>query len=79
MGQYIHPDQTGFMKGRQLKDRHVKENVRRVLNLINYVHTLKSPTLLYFVDTEKAFDHVEWLYLKELLIFTGLGQYFPLG
>lgn len=68
---YTYSDQAEFMKG-----RYQKNNVKRVRNLISYVHTSRFPTLFCFIDAEKAFDGVEWLYLKELLIFMGPGCMF---
>lgn len=63
---YIHIDQTGFMKGRYIKD------VRRVLKGNQLCARLKSLTLFYFA--EKECDCVELLYLNELLVFMGAGS-----
>lgn len=55
IGSYISRDQAGFIKGRTMRDR-----VRQVLNIIDWAKYTKEPTLLYFLDTNKAFDTVEW-------------------
>lgn len=62
LGFYIHSDQSGFFKGRYLMD-----NTRCIQNIIKYVHYTKEPSLLYFVDTEKAFDSVEWEFLYRIM------------
>lgn len=51
---YIHSNQSGFLRGRQLND-----NRRTVMNIINHIQTGKIPSVLYFLDTEKEFDRVE--------------------
>lgn len=52
--QYIHPDQTGFMPS-----RHINDNIRRSLNVINFCKGHKLPAMILSLDTEKAFDRVE--------------------
>lgn len=56
---YIHADQADFIQHKQLRD-----NVRRLSNTIWYSQDQKLPFLLYSVGTEKAFDRVDWLFLK---------------
>lgn len=58
IGADFHQAQSGVMKNRFLRD------IRKVLNIINYVHSTKVSTLVYFVDEEKALDKVEWNFKK---------------
>ncbi|XP_054631650.1 E3 ubiquitin-protein ligase znrf1 isoform X1 [Dunckerocampus dactyliophorus] len=54
----IHPDQSGFIKG-----RNSTSNVCRLINLIDYsiIHNLE--TTIVSLDAEKAFDRVNWKFL----------------
>ena len=65
----IHPDQTGFLKG-----RYIGENIIKVLNLLEYAEGEQVPALLMLVDYEKAFDSVEWSFVKECLTFFNFGD-----
>ena len=58
----IHTDQTGFVKG-----RYIGENVRLITDLMEY--TKKQKTLGIFVapDFRKAFDSLEWSFIKMTL------------
>ena len=51
----IHPDQTGFIKG-----RFIGQNVRLLNDLLEYTDVQKIPGILLFIDFEKAFDTIEW-------------------
>lgn len=62
LDQYIHPDQSGFLCARELRN-----NVRRVCNLINYVQSTDTPSLLFFCDADKAFDTIQWNFLITIL------------
>lgn len=72
LGFYIHTDQSGFLKNRYF----IPDNTRRIQNIINYVNYKKKPSLLYFVYMEKAFDLVEWEYMKQIMIRISLGSFF---
>lgn len=60
--QLIGPDQVGFTKGRQAPD-----STRRILNIIDQIHTDRTPSLLLALDAEKAFDRMHWIYISKTL------------
>lgn len=64
----VHFDQEGFVKG-----RHSSSNMRRLLQVIYKATSLQYPALLLSLDTEKAFDRVEWPYLFYTLQIYGCG------
>ena len=64
----INNDQTGFLKG-----RFIGENVRLIDNIIDYTSQENIPGLLLFIDFEKAFDSLEWLFIERTLEYFGFG------
>lgn len=66
----ITSDQTGFMFGRQSF-----HNTRRLLNILN-MPSSTSPELVVTLNAEKAFDHVEWEFLFDVMNRFGLGESF---
>ena len=67
----IHKDQTGFLKGRNIKD-----NLRRILDVIDYTNLHDIPAILISVDFEKAFDKVRYESLYTILAWFNLGPKF---
>uniref|UniRef100_A0A3B3HTW8 Reverse transcriptase domain-containing protein n=1 Tax=Oryzias latipes TaxID=8090 RepID=A0A3B3HTW8_ORYLA len=67
----IHPDQTGFIKG-----RHSSTNMRRLINLIDYTTTNNREATILSLDAEKAFDRVNWKFLIATLNKFGFGKSF---
>lgn len=51
---WIHSDQTGFIMTRQMKD-----NTRKIINIIDQAQNNKIPAMLFFANAEKEFDTLE--------------------
>ena len=64
----INNDQTGFLKG-----RFIGENICLIDSVINYTAVKKIPTLLLFLDFEKAFDTLDCLLYKKRLFLSVLA------
>lgn len=67
--EYINKNQMGFLQGRYLKD-----NIWNVINIIGYSQIKEIPILLYFLDAKKAFDRVEWPFMKYVFFLGGGGK-----
>jgi hypothetical protein len=67
----IHPDQTGFVLGRQ-----IGENVRIVKDLMDHCRINEIEGILVLLDFEKAFDSVSWDFLDYVLKSFGFEEYF---
>lgn len=63
--------QSGFMK-----HRHISNNIRLVLDLIDYKDLLEDSPMICFIDYYKAFDTVDHGFLLTLLNFFGFGSKF---
>ena len=67
----IHKNQSGFLKG-----RHITENLRTILDVVDYANIENVPAVLISVDFEKAFDKVRYLALRSTLEWFGFGPNF---
>ena len=67
----VHNNQTGYIPG-----RNISENIRSILDIMEYTKAKKLPGLLLFIDFEKAFDSLEWEFLEKCLIRFGFGPDF---
>ena len=64
----ISDTQKGFIKG-----RFIGENTRLLYDLMHYLEQHNKTGLLLLVDFEKAFDSVEWKFLKKALSSFNFG------
>ena len=67
----IHPDQTGFIKG-----RYIGENCRLVADMLHLASIKKITGFLLLIDFQKAFDSVEWNYIDKILPLFNIGDSF---
>ena len=50
-----------------LKNRYIGENIGLVYNIISELNIQQSKGLILLLDFEKAFDSLEWHYIKKVL------------
>ena len=55
----ISDDQTGFVK-----DRFIGENIRLIDSVMKFTASRNIPGLLLFLDFEKAFNSLEWAFIR---------------
>ena len=67
----IHPDQTGFVKG-----RYIGENITPISDIMEYTKLQKIPGILVSLDFCKAFDSIEWPFIMKTLESTVLNNGF---
>lgn len=67
----IHPDQTGFIKGRDSTF-----NVRRLISLIDHTNSNKMLITVVSLDAEKAFERANWTFLLATLQKFGFRKSF---
>ncbi len=63
--------QSGFMKG-----RNISNNIRLVLDLLDYSDLVNEEALILFLDFYKAFDTVEHNFMYHTLNYFGFGPTF---
>ena len=64
----INPDQTGYIKG-----RFIGENVRLIQDIMFHTKLEEKPGIALFLDFRKAFDTIEWNYIKTALQMFNFG------
>ena len=68
---FIDDCQSGFMSGRGISN-----NVRLILDLIDYHEFIDDNSLILFIDYYKAFDTIKHSFLFNTLDFFGFGSDF---
>ncbi|GBG80831.1 hypothetical protein CBR_g31387 [Chara braunii] len=71
LDQIIHPTQTGFVKSRRIQD-----NILLVNELLKLTRQDKQNLAVVFIDFEKAYDHVDWLFLDRCMEKMNIGPVF---
>lgn len=64
----IHPDQTGFVKG-----RYIGENIRLISDVMECTKVQNIPGILLSLDFRKAFDSIEWPFIMKTLDYFNFG------
>lgn len=67
----IHPNQTGFLKGRFIGD-----NLRSIEDAISMMRSSFPDAMLVALDFTKAFDSVRWDFIRVALEWFGFGPLF---
>ena len=65
----INHDQTGFIKG-----RYIGENIRLIIDAMEYTKAHNIPGILVFLDFRKAFDSLEWPFIMRTLDTFNFGK-----
>ena len=65
----IHPDQTGFVKG-----RYIGENIRLITAIMEQTKLQNIPGILLSLDFRKAFDSLEWPFIMKTLDYFKFGS-----
>ena len=64
----VHSDQTGFVNG-----RYRGQNMTLLSDLLEYSDVKNFPGILLSVDSEKAFDTLEWSFILKILNVFNFG------
>ena len=67
----ISDDQSGY-----IKNRFIGYNIRTIQDLIEYCDKFNKKGVLMFLDFKKAFDSLEWTFLKKVISKFGFGKNF---
>ena len=66
----IHRNQVGYVQGRNITD-----NIRTVIDIMDYLMQENLPGILINIDFEKAFDSLDWVFLEKVLEKYNFGEY----
>jgi hypothetical protein len=64
----VDPSQTAF-----LEERYILDNILVTHEIIHYSKVHKEKILVLKVDFEKAYDKMNWNFIKEILLGKGFG------
>ena len=65
----INQDQTGF-----LKERFIGQNIRLIADIFEQTKLKKIPGILLLLDFKKAFDSIEWSFIRKTLDLFNFGN-----
>ena len=61
------PETNPFGPNRIYEDRFIGQNVRLLSDLMEYTDVKNISAIFLFIDFEKAFDSIEWNFIKRSL------------
>jgi hypothetical protein len=67
----IHPDQVAYLKG-----RYIGQNIRTIIDIMDYTNDKNLTGIIAFLDFEKAFDSIDWRVIDEALEKFNIGKGF---
>jgi hypothetical protein len=67
----INEDQVAY-----LKERFIGQNIRTIIDIMEFTKITNSPGIAAFLDFEKAFDTVNWEVIQKTLRTFCLGEHF---
>ena len=67
----IHPDQVAYLKG-----RYIGQNIRTIIDIMEYTKEKNLDGIIAFLDFEKAFDSIDWRIIDEALEKFNIGKKF---
>jgi exonuclease III len=67
----INEDQVAY-----LKDRFIGQNIRTIIDIMDYTKNNNITGIIAFLDFEKAFDTIRWDVIEDTLKIFGLGENF---
>ena len=56
--------------------RNIYNNIRSILDIMEYTEDSNKPSILFSIDFEKAFDSLEWDFLNKCLELFNFGPEF---
>jgi hypothetical protein len=71
LGTVISPDQVAY-----LKDRFIGQNIRTIIDVMDYTKLVDKEGIIVFLDFEKAFDTIKWKVIYEALTMFNFGPKF---
>ena len=67
----IHANQVGYVRNRNIMD-----NLRTISDILHFTKEEEVPGILMCIDFQKAFDSLEWVFLREVLGKFNFGNSF---
>jgi hypothetical protein len=67
----IHPDQVAYLKG-----RYIGQNIRTIIDIMDFTKRNDIQGIIAFLDFEKAFDSIDWRIIDEALEKFNIGPVF---
>jgi exonuclease III len=67
----IHPDQVAY-----LKNRYIGQNIRTIIDIMDFTKDNEKDGIMAFFDFEKAFDSIDWRVIDDALNSFNIGENF---